>query len=199
MKLDLSVFPTRLPSRGPHESLVKTTSLLSPASSSDSLSFPHLLGIPPPREHDHHPSKRRPPCHRRQTLHRKVCPSPPAFFTQATLVRRSLQVALSSSQRSGLGITHVLSVCPDYPADPKDSHHLCIPVQDSEFENLLVHLPLACSFIQNAIDAGGKVLVHCVMGVSRSATVICAYRKSPRPSIYPFLSVPLPTHSNENS
>ncbi|KAF9780038.1 protein-tyrosine phosphatase-like protein [Thelephora terrestris] len=87
----------------------------------------------------------------------------------------SLQVALSSSQRSALGITHVLSVCPEYPAEPEDVHHLCIPVQDSEFENLLVQLPAACSFIQNAIDGGGKVLVHCVMGVSRSATVICAY------------------------
>ncbi|KAF9651237.1 DSPc-domain-containing protein [Thelephora ganbajun] len=87
----------------------------------------------------------------------------------------SLQVALSSSQRSALGITHVLSVCPDYPAEPEDKYHLCIPVQDSEFENLLVHLPIACSFIQGAIDAGGKVLVHCVMGVSRSATVTCAY------------------------
>jgi hypothetical protein len=101
-------------------------------------------------------------------------------------------VALSSSQRSALGITHVLSVCPDYPAEPEDSRHLCIPVQDSEFENLLVHLPIACRFIQDAIDVGGKVLVHCVMGVSRSATVICAYRKSPRPSSHSFVSVPLP-------
>lgn len=112
-------------------------------------------------------------------------------FTKIPLIHCSLQVALSSSQKSGLGITHVLSVCPDHPADPGDNHHLCIPVQDSEFENLLVHLPSACSFIQNAIDAGGKVLVHCVMGISRSATVICAYRESTRPSLYPFVSLPL--------
>jgi len=113
--------------------------------------------------------------------------------------RRSLQVALSPSQRSGLGITHVLSVCPEYPAEPEDSHHLCIPVQDSEFENLLVHLPIACRFIQDALDAGGKVLVHCVMGVSRSATVVCAYRKSPHPTLRSFVSLPLPALSNENS
>ena len=112
---------------------------------------------------------------------------PPSCLFHPGLIHPSLQVALSSSQRSGLGITHVLSVCPEYPADPEDNHHLCIPVEDSEFENLLVHLPVACSFIQNAVDAGGKVLVHCVMGISRSATVICAYRKSPL-----FVPLPLP-------
>jgi len=92
-----------------------------------------------------------------------------------------------------LGITHVLSVCPEYPADPEDNRHLCIPVQDSEFENLLVHLPVACSFIQDAVDAGGKVLVHCVMGISRSATVICAYRGFPRSYLFrPLISLSLP-------
>src|SRR5882757_6464792 len=109
-------------------------------------------------------------------LHHHIPP-----LSRITLIHRSLQVALSSSQRSALGITHVLSVCPDHPAEPEDNHHLCIPVQDSEFENLLVHLPIACRFIHDAIDADGKILVHCVMGVSRSATVICAYRRSPRP------------------
>jgi protein-tyrosine phosphatase len=119
---------------------------------------------------------------------RYVHDHPPSSWT--TLMRRSLQVASSSSQRSALGITHVLSVCPEYPAEPEDVHHLCIPAQDSEFENLLVHLPAACSFIQNAIDGSGKVLVHCVMGVSRSATVICAYRECPC-SLTPIYSFPL--------
>ena len=122
----------------------------------------------------------------------------PKFSAQVILIRRSLQVALSSSQRSGLGITHVLSVCPDHPANPEDRNHLCIPVQDSEFENLLVHLPIACSFIQTALDAGGKVLVHCVMGISRSATVICAYRRPPRPPLCPSVSVSFLTRSNED-
>ena len=89
-------------------------------------------------------------------------------------------------------------MCPDYPAEPEDNHHLCIPVQDSEFENLLVHLPIACRFIQDALDAGGKVLVHCVMGISRSATVICAYRKLPHPPLYLSVSVPSPPLSDEN-
>jgi len=48
-------------------------------------------------------------------------------------------------------------------------------VDDFEYEDILVHLPQSCQFIQTALDEGGKVLVHCVMGVSRSATVVCAY------------------------
>jgi dual specificity phosphatase 12 len=52
---------------------------------------------------------------------------------------------------------------------------MVIPVQDSEYEDLLIHLPNACLFIETALSRGGKVLVHCVMGISRSATVVCAY------------------------
>lgn len=128
-----------------------------------------------------------------------------------------------------LGITHVLSVCPDYPEVtsaregatsagdarcPTVEHplHRCIPVQDSEYEDILVHLPSAVAFIRDALapsrpaevvrgEAAGqqvapekkggeasaelpasiapvqkhRVLVHCVMGISRSATVVCAY------------------------
>ncbi|KAH9977614.1 protein-tyrosine phosphatase-like protein [Lactifluus volemus] len=71
------------------------------------------------------------------------------------------------------GITHLVSVCPDYPS--QGPNHLTIPVQDSEYDDILIHLPIACRFIQTALDNGGRVLVHCHMGISRSATVIAAY------------------------
>jgi predicted protein tyrosine phosphatase len=52
---------------------------------------------------------------------------------------------------------------------------MIVSVQDSEYDDILIHLPDACRFIQNAVDGGGRVLVHCHMGISRSATVIAAY------------------------
>ncbi|KAJ8517744.1 hypothetical protein ONZ45_g5119 [Pleurotus djamor] len=85
----------------------------------------------------------------------------------------NLSAGQSVDLRKKIGITHVVSVCPEYAST--GPNHLSIPVQDSEYENLLVHLPNACCFIQNALDRGGKVLVHCVMGISRSTTVVCAY------------------------
>lgn len=88
----------------------------------------------------------------------------------------NLSAALSTDVRKKFGITHVLSVCTEYSS--ADHNHLTIPVQDSEYEDLLIHLPRGCSFIQSALDQGGKVLVHCAMGVSRSPTMVCAYLMS---------------------
>jgi len=85
----------------------------------------------------------------------------------------NLSAAQSHDLLARLGITHMLSVCPDYPS--KGPGHVIIPVEDSEYEDLLIHMPEACQFIQTALDEGGKVLVHCVMGISRSAAVVCAY------------------------
>ena len=86
----------------------------------------------------------------------------------------SLSAALSEKHHKSVGVTHILSVCPDYPSTSKN--HLTINVHDSEYEDLLIHLPRACQFIEDAVSRGGKVLVHCVMGVSRSSTVVAAYR-----------------------
>ncbi|KAH8830564.1 protein-tyrosine phosphatase-like protein [Flagelloscypha sp. PMI_526] len=86
-----------------------------------------------------------------------------------------LSTAKSSSKLEAAGITHILSVCPDYPSS--GSTHKTILVDDSEFENLLIHLRDACDFIQASLDEhpSNKVLVHCYMGVSRSVTVVAAY------------------------
>jgi len=87
----------------------------------------------------------------------------------------SLSVALSLEQRPELGITHIVSVCPEYPST--GPNHLTIPIVDSEYADILIHLPVACRFVQSALDQGGRVLVHCVMGISRSTTIVAAYRE----------------------
>ncbi|KAF9235227.1 protein-tyrosine phosphatase-like protein [Melanogaster broomeanus] len=86
----------------------------------------------------------------------------------------NLSAALSQDVRKKLGITHLLSVCTEHTFDPQPNS-MTITVQDSEYEDLLIHLPGACNFIRAALDNGGKVLVHCVMGISRSPAVVCAY------------------------
>ncbi|TFY79315.1 hypothetical protein EWM64_g4701 [Hericium alpestre] len=50
-----------------------------------------------------------------------------------------------------------------------------IPIQDLEREDILIWLPHACQFIDEALRTGGVILVHGVYGLSRGATVIAAY------------------------
>ncbi|PBK63486.1 phosphatases II [Armillaria solidipes] len=100
----------------------------------------------------------------------------PASFNEIVkgqLFLGNLTSAMSAGQRTMLGITHIVSVCPEYSST--GPNHLTIAVDDSEYDDLLIHLPRACQFIESALAQGGCVLVHCVMGISRSTTVVAAY------------------------
>ncbi|KAF7317808.1 Sialidase domain-containing protein [Mycena kentingensis (nom. inval.)] len=88
----------------------------------------------------------------------------------------NLSAAETAQTMARLGITHIVSVCPDPLEVDKAIWHLTIPVIDDEEANLLEHFSTACTFIDNGLKSRkGKVFVHCVMGISRSATVLCAY------------------------
>ncbi|KAF2653392.1 dual specificity protein phosphatase 12 [Lophiostoma macrostomum CBS 122681] len=74
-------------------------------------------------------------------------------------------------------ITHVLSVL-RMPLDQSlfsPFKHMVVEVDDVEDEDLLGHFPSTNQFIQEGLDGGGGVLVHCAMGKSRSATCVIAY------------------------
>ncbi|KAI6003694.1 protein-tyrosine phosphatase-like protein [Pisolithus albus] len=90
----------------------------------------------------------------------------------------NIHAARSSRSLSERRITHIISVCSDpIPAELPESgiSHLRISVEDVDFADLLIHLPAACHFIDQAIRSGGTVLVHCHQGLTRSATVVAAY------------------------
>ena len=65
---------------------------------------------------------------------------------------------------------------PDRFSDPSTGiSRLCIPVHDTNEENLLQHLRETTDFIHEALSSGGKILVHCQVGYSRSPAVVAAY------------------------
>merc|ERR1712080_77129 len=48
-------------------------------------------------------------------------------------------------------------------------------VIDMPNSDISAHFNTATAFIQKALNSGGKVLVHCLMGRSRSACLVLAY------------------------
>jgi len=90
----------------------------------------------------------------------------------------NLSAARSSRSLSERRITHIVSVCHDpIPGELPESGmtHIRIPVEDVDYADLLICLPVAVRFIDKALREHGVVLVHCVQGLSRSATVVAAY------------------------
>jgi len=73
-------------------------------------------------------------------------------------------------------ITHVLNavlgVTPPYPEQFKYMH---IKLLDYPGENIMPHLQEATKFIEEALAGGGKILIHCLKGVSRSASIAAAF------------------------
>ncbi len=75
-----------------------------------------------------------------------------------------------------LHITHVVSVCVDVPDVPGRVEQLALRINDDPSVDLLANVvPAACAFIGDAMACGGRVLVHCNAGVSRSASVVIAH------------------------
>ncbi|XP_029438166.1 dual specificity protein phosphatase 8 isoform X2 [Rhinatrema bivittatum] len=75
------------------------------------------------------------------------------------------------------GIAYVLNAsntCPK-PDFVCDSHFMRIPVNDNYCEKLLPWLDACIEFIDKAKVSSSRVMVHCLAGISRSATIAIAY------------------------
>ncbi|PSS31082.1 hypothetical protein PHLCEN_2v2414 [Hermanssonia centrifuga] len=90
-----------------------------------------------------------------------------------------LSAAESPSVLAEYGITHIVSAMRGTVAVPASASHICrlqVPLTDSPFDELARYLPQTTAFIAEALqNPRACVLVHCVQGVSRSASIVCAY------------------------
>eukprot|EP00795_Rhopilema_esculentum_P005444 gene5444-619_t len=76
-----------------------------------------------------------------------------------------------------IGIDFVMNVSETAADSPHviTTHYMKIPVRDSTSENIVDWFQSAFNFIDRVRTCDGKVLVHCVGGVSRSATIAVGY------------------------
>jgi protein-tyrosine phosphatase len=104
-----------------------------------------------------------------------------------SLYLSGITAASSTETLEAYGITHVLSVMSpsEAPKVPEGIKQYIINVSDTTTANLLPHLPDAIAFIKLALATeNGRVLVHCVEGVSRSTSIVLAYLMSEREMSY---------------
>ncbi|GLC37087.1 hypothetical protein PLESTB_001393100 [Pleodorina starrii] len=75
------------------------------------------------------------------------------------------------------GVTHVLNcvgfICKEYFKD--ELMYKTLYLQDTPAEDILCVLYDCLDYIDGALQSGGRILVHCSQGVSRSATLVIAY------------------------
>ena len=75
-----------------------------------------------------------------------------------------------------IGITHVISVLAGFiPPYPNDFKYLQLNALDTTNTDLSNNFESANEFINDAIENKGKILIHCMAGRSRSATILLAY------------------------
>jgi protein tyrosine phosphatase len=71
------------------------------------------------------------------------------------------------------GITHICTIGTGLnPKFPALYRYLHISELDTPGANLRKHFDKCTAFISQAIQEGGKVLVHCYAGISRSSTIV---------------------------
>ncbi|XP_046981571.1 serine/threonine/tyrosine-interacting protein-like [Schistocerca americana] len=79
------------------------------------------------------------------------------------------------------GVTHIVCVRQAVEAHfvrpnfPDQFKYLVLDIADSPNENIIQHFGTVRQFIDEGLNAGGKVLVHGNAGISRSAALVLAY------------------------
>lgn len=71
------------------------------------------------------------------------------------------------------GVTHVATVAEEVrPFLPPSIKRLSIPLQDTEYANLVAFLPSLVDFVSSAWAVGGVVLIHSALGYSRCVAAV---------------------------
>jgi protein-tyrosine phosphatase len=75
------------------------------------------------------------------------------------------------------GITHIINCSGSEMANcfPNSFSYMTLNIQDNPTEDISTYFIQVAQFVESALSQSGKVLVHCMKGVSRSAAVVISY------------------------
>ncbi|KAK2463645.1 hypothetical protein APHAL10511_004396 [Amanita phalloides] len=123
---------------------------------------------------------RRAPKSTKAGMNRRAARPPPADCIVPRVYLTNYPTAIDAERLTWLAATHVVSVLDqdvDLPKFIRNEHRLHIRITDTLEADLLPHLDKATSFIHAALEENSTnvVVVHCMMGISRSPAVVCAY------------------------
>jgi len=77
---------------------------------------------------------------------------------------------------TNLGITHIISVIPSFNPPFEDKFkYLHIEAYDDEIQDIKQYFEISNEFISKCLNEGGKILIHCMVGRSRSVTIFLAF------------------------
>jgi len=76
---------------------------------------------------------------------------------------------------SAMGITHILNAAKELATPFRDIVYKHFTMDDSVVEPIDKNFKESHQFIDEALGKGGKVLVHCYAGISRSSTLLGSY------------------------
>ncbi|EGG09583.1 uncharacterized protein MELLADRAFT_74376 [Melampsora larici-populina 98AG31] len=102
----------------------------------------------------------------------------PSVFVGPYQASKDLNALTSSS------ITHICCISENReshllkPRFPRQFQYCVLDIRDATDQNLISIFPEALRFINGCVNSGGKVLVHCGDGLSRSPAVATAYAMS---------------------
>jgi len=127
------------------------------------------------------PQLKLPPSHPpppKTTVFNQIAPLTPRLYLAAA-------TALSPTVLDSLSISLVINVTKELPILPVDgARTVRISVGDDTSTNLYSYFEYITTLIREEEEQGGVVLVHCVAGVSRSATICLAYLTKYYGSLY---------------
>ena len=107
--------------------------------------------------------------------HKEITVYPSVILENQLYLGRGEQ-ATNSKIVSDLKLTHVINIGSEHASPFTDRiQYLNIKLDDNPSSDLKIYFSKGYQFISDALSAGGRILVHCNLGVSRSSTIVIAH------------------------